>query len=254
MPREEKLSEYFSYRTTVVRFLTIVGLWPKQQTELWYKLLPVLQLIANISSVLATAMFVRKHVNNLDRVIKGMSSMMSYLSNVLKTTCVIINREDAAKLHQMLDAQFFMLLNRPEVSKIILSDVTTFRRLSVMMSFLTYLSCTIYASRPVVIIIYQHVKQIYPITYGLIFPGVYPWKISPNGALYKFHYGLETVSTILAFSVCAGIDLLFTLYIFQMIAQLREMSHCMSNIDTTKNGHKAVENCVIKYEQLMKMS
>nr|QNL15014.1 olfactory receptor 70 [Aulacocentrum confusum] len=249
---KEKLSNYLSYRMTVVRFLSVVGLWPKDQARFWYRFLPVLQLTANISSVLAIAMFVRKHINNLHRAIKGMSSMMSYLSNILKTTCVMINREDATKLHQMLDTQFFMLLNRPELSKIILNEVTTFRRLSSMMSFLTYLSCTIYVTRPVIIIIYQHLKQRHPIRYGLLFPGIYPWKIAPNSLLYKFHYGLESISTIFAFSVCAGIDLLFTLYIFQMIAQLREMSYCISNIDTAKNGHKAVENCVIKYEQLMK--
>nr|QNL14981.1 olfactory receptor 37 [Aulacocentrum confusum] len=247
----DKLSEYLIFRSSVKRVLLIVGLWPKENPSIFYRFLPLLQLTLNFSTVLASAGFVRLHINNMNRAIKGISVIISFTGNVLKSLCLLLNRQNAKKLHDILDSKFFKLLDKPDLSNVILDEVTIFRRLASLMTSLTYVSCFIYITRPIITIIYQQLQHIHPIRYGLVLPGVYPWKIVPNGLLYKMHYVLGAMSAILAFAVTTGLDLLFSLDVFQLMAQFRDMSRRIGKINAKNGDIEALQQCVIQYEILI---
>lgn len=162
----------------------------------------------------------------------------------------IINQKEAMKLHEILDSYFNKLLTKQHLSSIVLNEVTTFRRLSSILNFLIYLTCFAYISTPIGFIIYQYLHKIHPIKYPLVLPAVYPWKIKPNGIVYILHYIQESSAVIGIIVTTGGTDSLFTLYIFQLIAQIREMSFRILR-SSENNDHTIVRECMKQYENLL---
>lgn len=269
------LSVYATYRETTKRFLLIVGLWPKEQPRFLYRLLPWTQIFLSLGMVLTLTGYVREHFNNVALVTKGMSVMTSFLTvtlkvriNILitvnisnksyryainfKVTLMIVNHKDLGELHQMLDPYFNDMLSKPKLSRIILNGVDTFRRLSLTLMIVTLFTCFVYVITPLAFIIIQHLRHVHPIKYILVFPGVYPWKISPNGLLYKIHYIFESSANMTLICATAGVDSLFILYVFQMIGQLRELSYRMSYTDWSSDNEDVLRKCMIQYTILMR--
>ncbi|KAK0073544.1 hypothetical protein PV325_009566 [Microctonus aethiopoides] len=63
---------------------------------------------------------------------------------------------------------------------------------------------------------------------------------------------IETAATVPLFCVSAGVDSLFTLYGFQMIGQLREMSYRMTHIDKITDDGTIVRECVLQHFTIMR--
>nr|QNL15046.1 olfactory receptor 102 [Aulacocentrum confusum] len=164
---------------------------------------------------------------------------------------MIINRQRVYDLHQMLDIHFDKLLQDLNLSKNLLNGVTIFRRLAWTLTFFICLTCGIYVLTPLIFTMYQHLHHIHPIKYILVYPGIYPWDIQPNGFLYKLHYLCESIPNIALICVTAGVDSLFTLHIFQMIGRLREMSFRIIHTNP-ENYLLTVRECVEEHEILIK--
>nr|QNL14978.1 olfactory receptor 34 [Aulacocentrum confusum] len=247
MPNDQ-LSDYLSWRRTVKRWLLVVGIWPKVKRSIWYRSLPILQITVHSLLAMTISSFIRKYSHNIDFVIYAASPLISISGSLIKATSIFMSRKDIEKLHQILDPHFTKLINDPNLSEIILNELGIFRRLSSMLNISTYIFGILYVTKPIIVVIYMHLHHIYPIQYILINPQIFPWKITSNGLLYKFHYALDILATILGFSVAAGVDLLFGLYISQMIAQLIEMSHRISQLDSSENENtKIIAECMSQY-------
>nr|QNL15036.1 olfactory receptor 92 [Aulacocentrum confusum] len=165
---------------------------------------------------------------------------------------MMIYRKDAGKLHQNLDPKFLELLKIPQLPRILLNDVSSFRWLCKILNSFIYLSVAVFIMTPLISMANQQFHQIHPIKNMFVIPGAYPWKISPNGLFYKIHFIVESASIIFAFLVSGGIDSLFTLYIFQISGQLREMSYRITHTNSKTTGHKKIiRECILQHEVLM---
>lgn len=164
---------------------------------------------------------------------------------------MLINRKAAKKIHQLLDPHFNKLVNNPQLSSIVLEGVTIFRRLSALLSYCSYLTCFVYCTMPIAFIIYQYIVHIHPIKYLLILPGVYPWEIEPNGFVYKIHYICESMAAVMMIVTGCGMDSLFSLYIFQMVGQLRVMGFRIMAIDEKSDYKSVIRENVLQYEILL---
>nr|QNL14957.1 olfactory receptor 13 [Aulacocentrum confusum] len=246
----DRISDYLAYRTTVKRLLITSGLWPSKKRD-WYHFLTIIPLTLNIIMAIVTAGFVKKHINNLKRAILGGNSCVSMLGSIFKIIIFIVNRKDIEKLHEMLDTQISPLLCDTLISKMLLTKFKGFEILRKTIFLTMCYSCFLYTTRPIVNIVLQHLHDEKKIRYLLVMPGIYPFTIVPNGHLYRFIYALESISVIYAFTITCGIDLLFNLYIFQMVSQFREMSHRIAQIDVKNDCKQIVQECITKHEILI---
>nr|QNL14988.1 olfactory receptor 44 [Aulacocentrum confusum] len=247
-----KLPEYLMYRKIIRLLLLMLGLWPIEKSSVFYTILPYIQLILNVITALAMLGFVRVHITNIALVTKCASIMVSYFTGTLKMVCMIIYREDTRTLHKNLDPHFSELLNKAELKNSILQGVTAFRRLSWAVSLLVLLSGTVYIVAPIIFIVYQRTHQVANIKYLLPYAAKYPWAIAPNGLLYKLHYVFESCATVSLIAITSSVDPLYTLYVFQMIGQLRELTHEMSQLSEKVNSQIVIRKCVNQYAVLMK--
>nr|QNL15042.1 olfactory receptor 98 [Aulacocentrum confusum] len=163
----------------------------------------------------------------------------------------MIHRKDIKTLHQNLDTKFFELLKNPQLPHILLNDVTSFQCLCKILSCFIYLSTAVFIMTPLILMANQYFHQIHPIKIMFVFPGVYPWKISPNGLYYKFHFIAESASILFASFVSGGIDCLFTLYIFQINGHLRDISYRITHTNDKTNHKKMIRECILQHEMLM---
>nr|AQN78474.1 olfactory receptor 72 [Meteorus pulchricornis] len=149
-----------------------------------------------------------------------------------------------------LDPYFDKMLSNPNLKDSVLDGVATFRCLSWAVAAFVFISGNVYILAPIIFIIYQYAHHVESIKYLLPYPGVYPWPISPNGFLYKCHYIYEIFATFSLFSLTSSIEPLFSLYSFQMIGQMREMTYRLAQIDNT--NERQLRKCVLQYTTLMK--
>nr|QNL14963.1 olfactory receptor 19 [Aulacocentrum confusum] len=247
------MSEYLAYRDSTKRLASVAGLWPRENPSHFYRSLPYVSVLISLGMVFGIAGYVRQHLNSVALITKGMSVMTSFLSVALKVVCIMSHRQELIQLHQMLDGHFWTLLNDVKLSRVVLNRVAAFRYLSNLLTTFLVLASVTYVVIPIVYVIQQHHHQVQPVKYILIFPGVYPWKIPANGLVYRLHYTFETAANVCLTCVTAGADSLFTLYVFQMMGQLREMAYQISHLDYERDDAKRViRNCVLRHETLIK--
>ncbi|XP_044596928.1 uncharacterized protein LOC123273550 isoform X2 [Cotesia glomerata] len=248
---ESSLSKYRTYRGLTKALLTAGGLWPYHNSSIFYRVWPYLQIIVSSGMVLAILGFVREHFSNVALVTRGLSVMTSHLTTMFKLMCLAINREDLAELHEHLDPYVENLLKTFKSTDLILKDVNSFRLLSWGLTFFAFIATCALIFMPLLVILHYHQQGIELTNYPLIYPSVYPWKIISNGWVYKANYVFESIATLIMFFVTASVDSLFNLYVFQMVGQLREISYCITHLDSFDKNNSVVQ-CVVQYEKLMK--
>nr|AQN78411.1 olfactory receptor 9 [Meteorus pulchricornis] len=138
------------------------------------------------------------------------------------------------------------------MSKLVLKGDTLVYCLSWILTFVVGLSTLSYVTIPMISIIYQHSHNIQPIQYTLVYPTGYPWSIDPPGFRYKIHFIIESVATLALFCITVGIDSLFTLYGWQMVAQFREMSHRITHISDKDDTRNVLRECVLQHQKMIK--
>lgn len=77
-------SEYKSYHRLVRMAMIAMGLWPLNNPNLLYKLLPYLNIFVCLVIIIGILIFVVENVSNLGMVIRGLSVMTSLVSVVIK--------------------------------------------------------------------------------------------------------------------------------------------------------------------------
>ncbi|XP_014298177.2 odorant receptor 13a-like [Microplitis demolitor] len=250
---KSRISDYKAYRGLTKTLLTVGGLWPYSNSNIFYRFLPYIQIILNLGMALAILGFVHDHFSNIALVTRGMSVMTSFLTTILKVTCLVINKKDLMELHENLDPYLNDLLKNSPSTEVILKDINSFKFLSWGLTFFAFIAMCFLIFTPLLFILHCHQHEIELINYPLIYPSVYPWKIISNGWIYKLNYIFETLASLILFFVTASVDSLFTLYVFQMVGLLREISYCITRLDE-KNVDKdsVICKCITQYEKLMR--
>nr|QNL14983.1 olfactory receptor 39 [Aulacocentrum confusum] len=248
---KSELSEYLLFRTTIKLWLMAVGLWPEDQHYLWLRFLTLFHLFLNSISILAIVGFMVKYKHNIKLLMIGTSIFIGFTGTFFRTAVILVNHKSLKKLHQILDLRFKKILTNSELSEIILNRLKPIRFLSSMLITATYAISFLFSTKPILIMIYMHFFHIYPVRHGFVLPGVYPWKTAVNGLFYKFHLTLEMIAMILSFCATIGVDLLFSLYITQIIGQLIEMSHRISQLNEKKINYQIIKETILQHEVLI---
>ncbi|XP_044596744.1 odorant receptor 9a-like [Cotesia glomerata] len=247
------ISDYRAFHDLTKILLTVGGLWPYSNSNMLYRLLSYVQGFLSLGMTLVVFGFVLENFSNVALVTRGLSVMTSFTSAILKVVCFIIKHKDMEELHKNLDPYFEKLLKNEKNLKHILKKVNIFRLLSGVLTLTVFAVIAFQIIAPLIFIINCKVHHVKIKKYPLIYPGNYPWNINASGFLYLAHFTLETCGTFALFFVTTSVDSLFTLYSFQIIGQLREMSYCITHIDSDDDSGKYIlHRCIIQYQKLIK--
>ncbi|KAG8037792.1 hypothetical protein G9C98_006003 [Cotesia typhae] len=245
-----KVSHYIVFHKLTKGLLTFAGLWPYENSNFFYKILPYIELIISLGIVIAIFGFVRQHFFSVSLVTRGLSIMTSFITVILKLKCISTYREDLKELHSYLDSSFSALLENSKLTKRILEKVQIFTNLSVVFTVCVLISVCFYIINPLIFIIQHHKLTV--VKYPLIYPSSYPWEVPPSGFYYQLHFVFELLASWTLLLVTTGIDSLFTLYIFMMIGQLRKMSYSMTHINESEDKDFVARKCIDQYEKLLR--
>lgn len=169
----------------------------------------------------------------------------------MKVACFIVNRDDAIQLHKNLDPYFTGLLQDSELSKFILKRFSVVKYLSAVFTFIVTLSCAMRLVIPLNIVIKQLKNDIHPVRYPLLFPSVFPWKVTPDSYIYEIEFAIESFAVVTLCFITLSVDCLFTFYVFQMIGQLREISYCFKNLTEESDSQSILRKCIGQYQILI---
>ncbi|KAK0170510.1 hypothetical protein PV328_008348 [Microctonus aethiopoides] len=249
---DDEFRQYRAYRNTIKYLLLVVGLWPNKKSSQSYLLLSYSSLLLSVITTFGIIGHVRMNFTDVTLATKSMSIMISFSAVILKIATMMINREDANELHEILDLWFSKLLTHSPIPNSILSGLRILRYLAWSFTIFVFIVTFNYMASPIISIIYQYFEHVNTIKYSLPYPGVYPWSIDPPGFRYKLQLLIELIATVPLFCVTAGIDSLFTMYGFQMVGQLREMSHRITHIDEMNNDEEVIRECVLQHYAMMR--
>nr|WGO81791.1 olfactory receptor 117 [Microplitis mediator] len=249
---QEKISDYLIYREIVKKLLIVVGLWPYDNPSIFYNFLPYIQIFVNLFLCFGMLGFVQKNFTNIGLVTKGMSIMTSLMSTIIKVVCFIKNRSDAMELHKNLDPHFNEILQDLKLSKFVLKRFSVVRHLSCSFTIIVTISCALRLIIPISIMIKQIKHNIHPVRYPLLFPSVFPWKVTPESYIYEFEFAIESFAVVTLCFITLSVDCLFTFYVYQMIGQLREISYCFKNLTEKSDSQSILRKCISQYQVLLK--
>ncbi|CAD6214708.1 GSCOCT00013826001.3-RA-CDS [Cotesia congregata] len=247
------ISNYRAFHDLTKILLTIGGLWPYSNSNILYRLLSYVQGFLSLGMTLVVFGFILENFSNVALVTRGLNVMTSFTSAVLKVVCLILKHREMEELHKNLDPYFEKLLENEKMLEHILKKVNIFRLLSGVLTLTVFAVIAFQIIAPLIFIINCKVHHVEIKKYPLIYPGNYPWNISASGSLYLAHFTLETFGTFALFFVTTSVDSLFTLYNFQIIGQLREMSYYITHIDSDDDSGKYIfHRCIIQHQKLIK--
>ncbi|XP_057327193.1 odorant receptor 4-like [Microplitis mediator] len=249
---QEKISDYLIYREIVKKLLIVVGLWPYDNPSIFYNFLPYIQIFVNVFLCFGMLGFVQKNFKNIGLVTKGMSIMTSLMSTIIKVVCFIKNRSDAMELHKNLDPHFTEILQDLKLSKFVLKRFSVVKHLSCTFTIIVTISCALRLIIPISIMIKQIKLNIHPVRYPLLFPSVFPWKVTPESYIYEFEFAIESFAVVTLCFITLSVDCLFTFYVYQMIGQLREISYCFKNLTEKSDSQSILRKCISQYQILLK--
>ncbi|CAD6214740.1 GSCOCT00013821001.3-RA-CDS [Cotesia congregata] len=238
--------EYVKFQTVIKRLLFIVGLWTKDDSSILFRSLFHIYLSFFIVPTIGVINFFLTNITNINLATKSLSTLLGFSTGI----CFIINRNDVDELHAILDPYFDELLKTPELSKIVLKKISTFRRLPTFITTFITVVCISYAIVPIISILAQIRHKIWPINYNLIYLTAYPWEVPKHSFMYSIHFIDEYLLTIAIVLITSSADSLYTYYIFQIIGMLREISYQISTFDE-KSSEFIIRQCVNKYEILV---
>ncbi|KAG8037794.1 hypothetical protein G9C98_006005, partial [Cotesia typhae] len=179
------ISDYRAFHDLTKRLLTVGGLWPYSNSNLLYRLLPYIQIFLNLAMALVVFGFVLEHFSNVAAVTRGLSSMTSFASAILKVVCLIRKHKEITELHRNLDPYFEKLLENEKMLEHILKKVNIFRLLSGVLTLTVFAVIAFQIISPLIFIINCKVRHV------------------------------ETFGTFVLFFVTTSVDSLFMLYSFQ---------------------------------------
>ncbi|CAD6214700.1 GSCOCT00004186001.3-RA-CDS, partial [Cotesia congregata] len=256
---KSKMSDYRSLYKLTKRLGTVVGVWPYESPSILYLLVPYIPMTLHLIISLLIFSWVREKFPNIGLVSKGLSISTSFVTTILKIASMKINHKELTELHRHLHPYFGKLLKDSRLSNIVLKDVDMFKLVSWSLTICVATCLGSYILLPLSFVIKASVHHIEVAKYPLIYPCNYPWKITSNGIVYQLHFVFETCSGLAMFFVSTSVDILFPFYIFQMIAQFREISYDITHIknddkddENNDDYNKVIEKCVAQYERLMR--
>ncbi|KAK2588892.1 hypothetical protein KPH14_001753 [Odynerus spinipes] len=229
--------------------LLCAGLWPTEDTEssYLYRCIPILTVFSGALMFYGTSKFCQENLYNLKVFTKGLSLLGSFSLVAFKALMFFLYRQQLHELNNILESMFEEVLEKVHYQPVVLSMLNLFRRPAYMVYYLTMGTIILYMCSPLILILYQAIKNIDPKRYGLPFPGSFPWIDGTPGIRYQVQYLFEIQLGWFMVFVTGSVDSVYGFYIFQMIGILRAMSLDCEKIEkSSKELDSVLQNCVKK--------
>ncbi|XP_044002063.1 odorant receptor 13a-like [Aphidius gifuensis] len=254
MKRQAELQSFKSYSSGIRILLLFMGLWPVENSNVFYKLIPYFLGSVLLIVTSASMNFAIHYHYNLMIALKGVSISLSYLATTVKVICYVIHRKKLMKLektlHELLSEQEINK-NNDELIKTALTPVFNFRRLSVSLSFCSFSVVTTYFLTPVISMIKQYKNNIRPIKYLLPYPTLYPYAIEGGSLLWIIHFIIETYACFTLFTITASVDTSFAFYSSRVIGQFRVLSNNIRSLKFKRNYEKRIQGYIVHHRKLI---
>ncbi|CAD6214732.1 GSCOCT00004196001.3-RA-CDS [Cotesia congregata] len=248
---EIKEVEYKKFRSFIKYLISLAGIWTTEHSNSFVRSLLYIHVSCFIIPVIGVLNFINTNITNVTLVTKGLSVLMGMATNMMKAICMIVSRKDINRFRAIIDSHFNKLMEKPQLSSVVLKGVTNFRRATIFLTTLATTICTFYAIVPMISIIKQWKHHMHPIKYKPILPTVYPWNNTSNTFLYHFCFLIENLTNLSMIVLTSSVDSLFTYYVFHLIGMSREILHLVTSLKKNDDTEAAINQCVSKYALLL---
>ncbi|KAF7390964.1 hypothetical protein HZH66_009444 [Vespula vulgaris] len=195
----KQLAMYRKYECFIKRIMLCAGLWPVENTEssYFYRHLPILIVLSGTFMFFGTLKFCLENLDNIKVLTKGLSPLGSFLLVAVKALMFFLYREQLRELNFNLESMFEEMLEKTHYRPVVLS--------------------------PILLIVYQIIKNISPKHYVLPYPATFSWIDGTPNIVYQAQFLFEIIFGWFVVSVTSGVDTIYGFYIFQMSGILRAM-------------------------------
>ncbi|KAK0075944.1 hypothetical protein PV325_006147 [Microctonus aethiopoides] len=176
---------------------------------------------------------------------------MSVFSATVKIFCMLIYREDVMNLIKLLDEHFDDLIKKGQLTNL-LNGITAFRRLSWTVALGACITATFNCFVPIIFMIIDKTNHVKREVYPLPNHSKLPWASAGTGISYKFEYLFQTMASYSIAVISSGVEPVFSLFVFQMVGRLREITYRIVHIDESNDRDSILRDCTIKYILLLK--
>nr|AZQ24950.1 odorant receptor [Aphidius gifuensis] len=253
MEKDKNLRVYWSFFYLVKKLLNIMGIFPINNTSIFYNLKPYFAMFVAIFLTISIVRFVIDHITNVAVMTKGLSLTLSYITVTLKLVMLKFYKNDMIKLHESLEKNFNNYINNTKIKYIILKKINNLYRLSKILTIGVGGSSLAYLIVPIIFYVIQLLKHKEKIFYVSPAPAKFPWSNDHYHVLPWIYDMISfTIGSITLTATTCGTDASFPFYLFQMSANLRVMSDKLNNINSDDNYYEAIRECALKYESLIK--
>nr|KAF7416801.1 hypothetical protein H0235_011332 [Vespula pensylvanica] len=197
------------------------GLWPVENTRssYFYRHLPILIVLSGTFMFFGTLKFCLENLNNIKVLTKGLSPLGSFLLVAVKALMFFLYREQLRELNLNLESMFEEMLEKAHYRPVVLS--------------------------PLLLIVYQIIKNISPKHYVLPYPATFSWIDGTPNIVYQAQFLFEIIFGWFVVSVTSGVDTIYGFYIFQMSGILRAMCfECEKLGKSSKELDVILRNCI----------
>lgn len=164
----------------------------------------------------------------------------------------IIYKKQFCELHSMLELMYNEVLENSQYRPKVLSMLNLFRLPAYMVFYLIMGTMGLYICTPIIIIVYEGIKNAQVRHYGLPFPASFPWIDGTPGIIYQIQYFFEAQYIWFIIFLTGGIDSSYGLSLFQMAGIFRAMSlECKNAIKSSSELENILRSCIKKQIKLL---
>nr|XP_050856225.1 odorant receptor Or2-like [Vespula vulgaris] len=243
----KQLAMYRKYECFIKRIMLCAGLWPVENTEssYFYRHLPILIVLSGTFMFFGTLKFCLENLDNIKVLTKGLSPLGSFLLVAVKALMFFLYREQLRELNFNLESMFEEMLEKTHYRPVVLSLLNLFKRPAYIVYYLTMFVILLYIFRPILLIVYQIIKNISPKHYVLPYPATFSWIDGTPNIVYQAQFLFEIIFGWFVVSVTSGVDTIYGFYIFQMSGILRAMCfECEELGKSSKELDVILRNCI----------
>ncbi|KAK0158028.1 hypothetical protein PV327_011259, partial [Microctonus hyperodae] len=191
------------------------------------------------------------NIKNLLVVISVSSALVSQTISIVKTICMLICRDDLLELLKLSDKYFNSLKDNPRSTELF-RNFSTFWYLLWILLGTGFLVCSTGTIPPIIYFIVDKLRHIKRHHYPLPINVAYPWLPRIEGIYYVLHWMQQTYIGIIPVILTCSVEATFSLLVFRMISELRDMSYHIGHLDKSSDQDSIVRNCTNQYVALLK--
>ncbi|XP_043498667.1 uncharacterized protein LOC122521967 [Polistes fuscatus] len=221
-----QLATYRRYASFIKRLLFYSGLWPveNKKSSYFYRHIPILAIVYAALLFYGCVRFCKDNLDDVKAFTKGLSPLGSMVVVIIKVLMFFLYQEEIRELHLNLESIFEEVIEKTYCRPVLFEMLNIFKRPAYIFYYLTIITVIMLTCMPLLLIVYEAIKNINPRHYILPYPATFPWIDGSFGIKYELQYLHEIQVGWFIIFVTSGVDTAYGFYIFQMVGILRFMS------------------------------